>query len=168
MPDGRPAIPRALARAVKEEAGYRCAIPTCKATSALEIAHIRPWSEVREHTFDNLIYLCAICHSRFDRGEIEKQSIIAFKHNLGVVNGRYSDFERRILQVLHSAGPGNYLTLQSVDPMLFMYLVDDGLLVEGFSQGGQLLINGVNPTRHWTLTEDGWDFVNRWFSGQDL
>jgi hypothetical protein len=168
MPEGRPAIPRALARAVKEEAGHRCAIPTCKATSALEIAHIRPWAEVHEHTFDNLIYLCAICHTRYDRGEIDRQSMLAYKQNLSVLNSRYSDFERRILQTLQGRGPGSAIPLQSVDPMLFLYLVEDGLLVEVFSQGGQLLINGINPTRHWTLTEQGWDFVNRWFSGQTL
>jgi 8-oxo-dGTP pyrophosphatase MutT (NUDIX family) len=167
MPEGRPAIPRALARAVKEEAGYRCAIPTCKATSALEIAHIRPWSEVREHTFDNLIYLCAICHKRYDDGEIDRQSILAYKRNLGVVNGRYSDFERRILQVLRDAGPGHAITLNQVDTILFAYLLQDGLLIEVTGRGG-IFINGVNQTRQWMLTPAGQDFVSRWFEGRDL
>lgn len=167
MPEGRPAIPRALARAVKEEAGHRCAIPTCKATSALEIAHIRPWSEVREHTFDNLIYLCAICHTRYDHGEIERQSMLTYKQNLSVLNSRYSDFERRLLRLLYEAGRGQGAKMNSVDPILFMYLLEDGLLIETTPDWG-LFINGVQPTREWALTDTGWEFCDRWFSGQDL
>jgi hypothetical protein len=39
-------IPAEVKRAVLVEAGHRCAIPTCKATTT-EVAHIVPWSESR-------------------------------------------------------------------------------------------------------------------------
>lgn len=80
------------------EAGHRCAIPTCRATTT-EIAHIVPWSQVREHTFENLIALCPNCHSRYDKGEIDRQSMRMYKHNLGLISGRYGDAERRLLDV---------------------------------------------------------------------
>lgn len=102
MTDPSRAIPRALKRAVKDEAGWRCAIPTCRATEALTIAHIVPWAEVHEHTFDNLICLCWNCHFRYDHGQIDRASIKGYKSNLAVINHRYSDTEQRLLRLLQS------------------------------------------------------------------
>jgi 5-methylcytosine-specific restriction endonuclease McrA len=65
----RPAIPQALKRKVLIEAGHRCAIPTCKQVP-VELAHIVPWANCKEHTFENLIALCPTCHTRFDKKEI--------------------------------------------------------------------------------------------------
>jgi predicted restriction endonuclease len=70
----RPAIPRPLERDVLMEAGHRCAIPTCHQWP-VEIAHIIPWDQVKEHSFDNLIALCPTCHSRFDKGEIDRRAM---------------------------------------------------------------------------------------------
>ena len=66
----RQTIPRQLEREVLMEAGHRCAIPTCRQTP-VEIAHIVPWEQIQEHTFDNLIALCPTCHTRYDKGEID-------------------------------------------------------------------------------------------------
>ncbi|WP_425829320.1 HNH endonuclease [Streptomyces fractus] len=81
MPNNRPAIPRELARSILVEAGHRCAIPTCRATT-LEIAHITPWRQVRQHEFENLIALCPNCHTRFDKGEIDRKAMLQYKVNL--------------------------------------------------------------------------------------
>lgn len=80
------------------EAGHRCAIPACRATTT-EIAHILPWSEAREHAFENLIALCPNCHTRYDKGEIDRQSMGVYKRNLGLIGDRYSDAERRLLEL---------------------------------------------------------------------
>jgi tetratricopeptide (TPR) repeat protein len=61
MPN-RPAIPTAIAREVMIESGQRCAV--CGLPCSLEKAHIVPWSEVKEHTVENLVCLCATCHRR--------------------------------------------------------------------------------------------------------
>ncbi|MBO0515763.1 HNH endonuclease signature motif containing protein [Streptomyces beijiangensis] len=82
MPDNRPAIPRQLARDLLVEAGHRCAIPTCRATT-LELAHITPWAKTRAHDFDNMIALCPNCHTRFDKGEIDRLSMLQYKAVLG-------------------------------------------------------------------------------------
>jgi HNH endonuclease len=96
MPQGRPKIPAQLDRDVKMEAGYRCAIPTCR-QHPVEIAHIVPWSNVRVHEYSNLIALCGVCHARYDRGEIPRKAMRQYKANLGIVNARYGEYERRLL-----------------------------------------------------------------------
>ena len=81
MPDGRPAIPSELERSVLVEAGHRCAIPTCRSVP-VDLAHIVPWSTVREHRFENLIALCPTCHRRFDRGDIDRNAMLIYKASL--------------------------------------------------------------------------------------
>lgn len=98
--ENRPAIPTKLKRSVLVEAGHRCAIPTCRQTP-VELAHITPWSKVKEHTYENLIALCPTCHTRFDRGEIDKISIQQYKYNLALINDRYNNLEIRILENFH-------------------------------------------------------------------
>ncbi|MFF0752006.1 HNH endonuclease [Streptomyces sp. NPDC004267] len=98
MAEGRPDIPTELKRSVLVEAGHRCAIPTCRQTP-VELAHITPWTKAREHTFPNLIALCPTCHTRFDRKEIDRKSMLQYKENLGILNSRYTDVERQVLKV---------------------------------------------------------------------
>lgn len=86
-----------MERELLVEAGHRCAIPTCRQTP-VELAHIVPWEKVQEHTFDNLIALCPTCHTRFDNGDIDRLAMQRYKANLTIVNGRYGDLERRVLQ----------------------------------------------------------------------
>ncbi|MCX2181062.1 HNH endonuclease [Streptomyces sp. SKN60] len=81
MTTKRSAVPRPLARQLFVEAGHRCAIPTCRATP-LEIAHIVPWARVRRHEFHNMIVLCPNCHTRFDRGDIDRQAMFRYKELL--------------------------------------------------------------------------------------
>ncbi|MER7035808.1 HNH endonuclease signature motif containing protein [Streptomyces albidoflavus] len=98
MAQDRPDIPTALKRTILVEAGHRCAIPTCRQTP-VELAHITPWSKIKEHTFDNLIALCPTYHTRFDRDDIDRKSMLQYKQNLEVLNGRYTDVERQVLKV---------------------------------------------------------------------
>ena len=71
----RDAIPADIKRAVLVEAGHRYAIPTCRATTT-EIAHIVPWAETQDNSFENLIALCPNFHARFDqKKEIDRKSI---------------------------------------------------------------------------------------------
>lgn len=97
MTQGRPDIPAALKREVLVEAGHRCAIPTCR-SHPVEIAHIEPWAKVRRHEMINLIALCPNCHTRYDRGEIDRKAMKKYKQNLGLVNSLYSSMERRVLE----------------------------------------------------------------------
>ena len=127
----RPSIPAGLKRQVYTEAGHRCAIPTCRGTSSLEIHHIKPWSEVKEHKFENLILLCAVCHGRCTKGEIQTKDMEVYKANLFLLNSRYSSLERRLLeffgaQLMH----GNELPigLSAEYYISVKYLEGDGLV----------------------------------------
>lgn len=81
MPANRPAVPRELDRRVRVEAGHRCAIPVCR-IPVIDMAHIQPWAEVERHEFENLIALCPTCHRLFDRGHIDRLSMLQYKANL--------------------------------------------------------------------------------------
>lgn len=163
MADIRPAVPTALKRELYEEAGYRCAIPTCRGTSALEMAHIRPWSEVREHVYDNMIVLCAVDHTRFDRGEIPRPSIQVFKDNLMLLNGRYSEFERRLLETFAQAPDADlamgWLPIPGGSSYMVSYLVRDELAT--VQPNNQISIGGLPPYEIVRLTAKGSEAVRR-------
>jgi hypothetical protein len=77
----RPPIPQQLRRDVLVEASHRCAI--CGSTP-IEIAHIDPWSKVKEHKFENLIALCPNCHTLHHKGEIDRLSLLQYKRQLWI------------------------------------------------------------------------------------
>ena len=127
--ENRPAIPTKLKRSVLVEAGHRCAIPTCRQIP-VELAHITPWSKVKEHTYENLIALCPTCHTRFDRGEIDKISIQQYKYNLALINDRYNNLEIRILENFHFNPGQAEVKLPGGMELMVSYLIKDGLLAK--------------------------------------
>lgn len=128
MPQNRPAIPRALDRAVRVEAGHRCAIPTCRVLAGLQIHHIEDYARVREHKFENLILLCANCHSLATSGVMDRKAVKAYKANLTVLSVRYGDLERRVLEHFVQHELERKITLDHNHALLLKYLVDDDLL----------------------------------------
>ena len=58
----RPPIPMEIQRALMVECGHRCCV--CGEHVSLERAHIMPWAATKDHSFDNLIVLCSLCHTR--------------------------------------------------------------------------------------------------------
>lgn len=180
MAERRRDIPRELARAVKVEAGHRCAVPTCRQTSGLEIHHIVNYSIAQVHEFDNLILLCAICHARATKGEIDRKAMKAYKANLRTINGRYGDLERRVLDHFVRHPDAESITLDRSHELLVSFLVEDGLLeqVPGFAKGavwipthdGDQPLDGdtlLGPTK-WRLTEDGKTVVSTLRSNSHL
>lgn len=155
-----------MQRDVLVEAGHRCAIPTCRSVP-VEIAHIVPWATVKEHTFDNLVALCPTCHTRYDKGEIDRQSMLRYKANLGLLTSRYGELERRVLEVLGRESPGQVIVLPGNLVIMVMYLLQDGL-AEEVSMGGSVQIQGVEANRAYRLTPKGREFVDRWRGAEDL
>lgn len=102
MPNGdsRSPIPADIKRQVLIEAGHMCAIPTCQ-YPAVEIAHIVPYAEVRQHDADNLIALCPNHHDLYDRQKkIDRKSMEIYKQKLQLLNKRYTKYEMRLLALL--------------------------------------------------------------------
>ena len=79
MASSRPAIPRATQEALLLEARHRCAVD-CEPVS-LEKAHIIPWCETQDHSAENLIVLCANCHTRSHAEKWPESMLRAYKQN---------------------------------------------------------------------------------------
>lgn len=75
----RRSIPNNVAVAVLTEAGYRCAVPTCRNILAIDIHHIVEVAEGGGNEPGNLLPLCPTCHALYHRGEISRDSIFAWK-----------------------------------------------------------------------------------------
>ena len=162
----RPPIPTALKRQVLVEAGHRCAIPTCRQTP-IELAHIIPWATCKEHTFDNLVALCPTCHTRYDRGEIDRKAMFNYKHNLGVLNSRYGDFEQRVLKVFADNQQSNQLWLPGGLDIMLMYLLQDGLLVDTGQNSG-VVMSGMPSQKLYRLTAEGREFIKKWLGSSEI
>lgn len=75
----RTTIKASLRIAVLTEAGYRCAVPTCRSILALDLHHIVEVKEGGPNEQSNLLALCPTCHALYTRGIVSKDSIYAWK-----------------------------------------------------------------------------------------
>ena len=159
----RQAIPRKLKRKILIESGHRCAIPTCRQVP-VEIAHIEPWSKVKEHTFENLIALCPTCHTRFDRGEIDKQSMIQYKSNLCIINQRYGDLEKRVLEYFIENPDKIQIYLPYDFDLMLKYLIKDKLLID--TNSTVITVNADRPhAKLYKITEKGKLYIKNLATG---
>jgi hypothetical protein len=78
-PIERRALPQETRVLVLTEAGYRCAVPTCRNILALDMHHM--WEVAAGGSDDpsNLIALCPTCHALYHRGTILPESIYVYK-----------------------------------------------------------------------------------------
>jgi len=170
----RDVVPADIKRAVLVEAGHRCAIPTCRATTT-EIAHIVPWAESHDNSFENLIALCPNCHTRFDqKKEIDRLAVKMYKHNLGILNNRYGEFERRLFEVLAKTGERVFV-LGAAGDLLVANAVKDGFFEDKHVQGMNFDVKSSNGysksfpmTFTYWVTDAGVEFIRRFASGSDI
>src|SRR5258708_1616521 len=79
MAQGRPEIPAEIKRQLMVECGHRCAC--CGEATSLEKAHIIPWGNNKEHKAENLLVLCAVCHTRSHDEEWDRLTLLAYKRD---------------------------------------------------------------------------------------
>jgi|SRR4051794_15987744 hypothetical protein len=168
----RPKLPRPLDREVKVEAGHRCAIPTCR-NHPVEIAHIEARkSDGTNDVFDNLIALCPTCHTRYDKGEIDRKSMRQYKANLSVLNSRYGDLERRLLQAFADNPQYTAIQIPGGLRILIKYLLEDGLVRMASPQEANApvhaVLGGVPMSEYVAITSSGQAFIARWVQAKDL
>jgi hypothetical protein len=170
----RDTLPADIKRAVLVEAGHRCAIPTCRATTT-EIAHIVPWAETQDNSFENLIALCPTCHTRYDqKKEIDRKSVIMYKRNIGLLNNRYGEFERRVFEILAKSGD-RVLVVGAGGDILLFNAVKDGLLEDKLVEGMNWDITSSEGFKrsfpmnfcYW-VTDAGVEFIKKYAVGLDL
>ena len=181
MKTSRPEVPAGLKRAVLVEAGHRCAIPTCRATTT-EIAHIKQWAKVKKHSFENLIALCPNCHTRFDqKKEIDKKSMEMYKKNLGIINNRYGETERRLFEILGKNEEQIFLLGAGGDVLVYN-AERDGIFQKLDVKFGEYSMNhrdvSINHSDEWSksfpmtftyaVTPAGKEFIQNFLEGRDL
>ena len=157
----RQTIPDPLRRQVLAEAGYRCAVPTCRGILALDLHHMVEVQEDGGNTLSNLIALCPTCHALYTRGTISKDAIYAYKSTLVSLNAA---FDREAID--------NLLFLGISSPRRNLVISGDGvlrfspLIAAGYADY-QLLANNANQLVTYTvnLTTKGAALLNAWRSG---
>lgn len=182
----RPAIPAAIKRAIREEAGYRCGVPTCRDKGPFDFEHIEPWAKVRKHELHNIILLCVSCHARVTRGEIDKSAIKTYKKNLAIFTGRYTLYEMRMLEALYKANkfklvaPGmvvnTYQTKDGPEPQEYFYIMEnseflhiEGLLADGYVQAAKHAQFDLGLGKFAIIASPGGlEFYERFYTGDDL
>ncbi len=125
MPSDRPAIPAPLRRKILIEAGHRCAIPTCRHIE-VDVHHIEPWDQCKEHQYENLIALCPNCHKRADDGKIDRKSLRIYKANLRYTHDKFSQFEVDVLFELYKLPPNTGELFARSMRLLIKRLLDAG------------------------------------------
>jgi hypothetical protein len=139
---------------VLTEAGYRCAVPTCRNILAIDLHHILEVSEGGGNEVANLIALCPTCHALFHRGVISRESIYSWKSILVSLNHAF-DLEAvdNLLflsklrpKELAISGDGvlNFARLIAADLATFRLLIQNGPLIlyeVGLTPKGLMLIN---------------------------
>lgn len=79
LSEKRKPLSTVLKREALTEAGYRCAVPTCRNILALDLHHIVAVEESGPNTLSNLLVLCPTCHALYTRGIIPQEAIHAWK-----------------------------------------------------------------------------------------
>ena len=174
MSQRRPSSPVELKRRLLIESGHRCSIPACKTTSPLEFEHIEEWSKVKTHQFENMIVLCANCHGRKGdkNGQIDKRSLKIYKLNLALINSRYIDIEKRVIEYFATALKNQVVLTECAIQLptgfdfFINYLVNDGLL--RFHSSAGLITGDLSTLKNWVLTEDGISFIKNYYEANPL
>lgn len=171
----RPAIPVAMQRAIKEEAGYRCAVPTCRDKGPFDFEHIEEWSKVKKHEEHNIILLCVGCHARVTRGEIHKEAVRAYKRNLALISARYSLYEMRVMEIFWVQLKNDkniFQSIQTYEQIHIMGLMKDKI-IQFFNPNPDVkttnIQHGVDVSmKHYILTKYGQTFVSNFFQGNEI
>lgn len=161
-PRERQKLPLNTITLVLTEAGYRCAVPTCRGILALDMHHL--W-EVGVGGGDdpaNLIALCPTCHALYHRGTISQESIYAYKAML-VAIGRAFDVEAIDRLLFLSMCPKDYLVLSGDGVLHFSRLIAAGLVdvEQKANNAWQLVTYAVNISAKGRMLIHAWQQGDR-------
>jgi len=161
MTSRRKGIPIATRRQVLMEAGYRCAVPTCRNILAIDLHHIVQVSEDGGDDPANLIALCGLCHDLYHRGEITRDAIRNWKGMLIALNYAFDRESIDNLLFLHRLPP-NQLWISGDGVLKFSQLLAAGLAEFSLKmKNGPLLLYEVQLTPKGRLLVDAWFKGNR-------
>jgi hypothetical protein len=105
--------------------------------------------------------------TRYDqKKEIDRQPIRMYNRNLGILNSRYSDFERRVFNQIAETDRRSFIVEAGFE-VLLLHAVKDGLLKR--VELSPVAIQRGEPTHHkYELTDAGLNFVSRYIHGEHI
>src|SRR5262249_19757962 len=106
------------------EAGYRCAVPTCRNILAIDLHHIVLVSDSGSNDLANLLALCPTCHALYHRGVITQDAIYSWKGMLVALSHAFDQATIDGLLFLYGLDP-----VTTVVPMQHVRIGPRSLLV---------------------------------------
>lgn len=153
-------LPVTTIRILLTEAGYRCAVPTCRNILALDMHHMWEVSAGGGNDPSNLIALCPTCHSLYHRGTILVDAIYAYKAMLVAIS-RAFDLEA-IDRLLFLDGCSHDFLVVSGDGVLHF----DRLIAAGFASVEQKTNNNFQIVTYTiNISEKGKLLIDAWRQG---
>jgi hypothetical protein len=145
---------------VLTEAGYRCAIPTCRTILALDMHHMWEVSAGGGDAPENLIALCPTCHALYHRGIITADSIYLYKAMLVAIT-RAFDAETIDYLLFLEAQAKDFLVVSGDGLLHFARLIAAGLAtcVQKANNAWQFVTYAVN------ISPKGKQLVEAWRDG---
>jgi hypothetical protein len=146
---------------VLTEAGYRCAVPTCRQILAMDLHHIWEVSVGGSDEPSNLIALCPTCHALYHRGTISQESIFAYKSMLVAISGAF-DLEAVDRLLFLRMCPKDYLILSGDGVLSFARLIAAGLATVELKANNNFLL----VTYAINISEKGSQLIDAWKQGE--
>jgi hypothetical protein len=156
----RKSLPLDTKATVLTEAGYRCAVPSCRGILALDMHHTWEVSAGGGDDPANLIALCPTCHALYHRGTISSSAIYIYKAMLVAISRAFD--------------------LEAIDRLLFLEPLSSDFLVvtgDGLLHFSRLIAAGFasmeqKANNNWqivtytvNLTEKGRMLIEAWRRG---
>jgi len=160
-PMKRTAIRKQVKLDVLTEAGYQCAVPTCRTILSLDIHHIDQVSEGGGNELTNLIALCPTHHDMYHKKLISKDSIYAWKLMLVSLSRAFDTNTVDDLLFLKQT-PSSDLQVSGDGVLKFSRLIGSGLAEFKIKmQNGPIVLYEVKLTPKGALLVDAWVTGNR-------
>jgi len=158
----RQATPQDVRRRVLTEAGYRCAVPTCRNILAIDLHHIEEVADGGGNDPSNLLALCPTCHALYTRGVITTESIRAWKITLVSLSEAFDRGSVDDLLFLRDLQPQS-LAISGDGVLKFSRLIAAGLAqFILMMQNGPIILYEVH------LSPKGIQLVDAWKSGDRI
>jgi hypothetical protein len=155
----RKPIPPDIAVAVLTEAGYRCAVPTCRGILAIDLHHMVEVAIGGGNLLANLLALCPTYHALYHRKIIKRESIYIWKSILVSLTRAFDQFALDQLLFLNKPAAKD-LRISGDGALTFARLVAAGLAEFKLEmQNGPLMLYSIR------LTDTGSRLVTAWSSG---
>lgn len=151
---------------VLREAGYKCAVPTCRNVITLQLHHILWVKEGGGNAATNLIALCGHCHDLHTAGHIPNSAIQYWKGMLHALNAAFDRECVDLLLYLHQRGIATHW--YSGDGVLrFAGLFAAGLVEFGRQSAADTFVNIFASCHEVFLSKKGALLVEAWKAGDE-